>query len=211
MKLAVLVVVYIATFVMGFLLLVSSGDTIERMILSDAPYARTPEERDRIVTKASATRLGIESSPSIIYISIIKSTTQSLATMVIFNIFTTIILLFYSDMNGSLIEYAAAVITPVWLLAAANVVNAVLKLLLTRISASVSFVLFIRPFDWQNVWQVLIGRLDVFFIAYLISTGIGCAAVAKIKRSEAILLVTVVWFALYFTAIIFGIDPAVSF
>jgi hypothetical protein len=200
----------VCTLAIACFFLFSDGPAVERMILSDAPYARSHEERNKIETVAAATRLGIEYNPSLIYMVAAKMTANGFITLSVLCISTTILLLFYSDMNGSLWEYGFAFIHPLWLLAIANLINVALKLLLCRTNGSISVGLIFRPFDWTNIWQIFTIKTDIFFLAYVIMAGIGCAATAKIPKIEGIMMVVFVWLVIYFGAMILGIEPIVS-
>jgi hypothetical protein len=210
LMLPMFVIMYVLTLIVGCRLLFSDGEKIERMIVADAPYAHTKSERDKIVNVAAATRLGFEYSPELIYGVAIKSSIIGLIFVFLMYISTTVALLYYSDMKGTLAEYGAAFVVPLWILSIANLFNPLLKLYLSRVFVSLSPSLVLRPFDWANIWHILSLKTDVFFITYVFAAGIGCAAIAGISKGEGIGLVAIVWLVIYFTAMLLGIEPIIS-
>lgn len=202
-----LVVVYAATLCLGCICLFSDGEYLERMLSADAPFARSQQECEKILRVASTTRLGIENSPALVYITAIKLSVKAVLLIAVLFILSTLLILFYADMRGSLSQYGSAFLLPLWILAAANIVNPLLKLYLCRASASASLAMLLRPFDWNDEWHVLMLKADIFFITYLCATGISCAKVAGIRRIEGIALVAFVWLILYFSGMMFGIEP----
>lgn len=204
------VIAYLITFALGCLFLLSDGTAVERMLAADASFASTSVERDKIVRVASSTRLGLEYYPSLVYLTAAKLCAKGTLFIALMSMFTTLLLLYYSDMKGTPMMYGAAFMTPLWILAIANIFNPVLKLLMGRFFASISFALFFRPFNWQDEWQVFMQKADLFLLAYVCSAGIGCAKIAGIHKREGIALAASVWLALYFMATIFGIEPIMT-
>jgi hypothetical protein len=209
-SLIVLVVTYLASLSLGCVLLFSDGSSVERMIAAEAPYAQSQSERDKIVRVASSTRLGIESYPEIIYVTAVKQSVKGALFIALLYIAATVIFLYYSDLKGTFSTYGSAFIIPLWILSIANIVNPLLKIFLCRIAGSLSFAMFLRPFNWNDVWQVLLLKTDLFFLAYLVAAGIGCASIAGVHKGEGVALAAIVWLVVYFTSMILGIEPIIT-